>query len=92
LENKLLLVKRVAYALAHAAHTACYLGIRSKQIQVDALLSETFTEPGDLHGHGQPATLQTGKRRQAYQGGGAKNHDFFFPYLLFYFLKKMTRF
>jgi len=24
---------------------------------------------GDLHGHGHPATLQTGKRRQAYQGG-----------------------
>ena len=36
---------RVVYSLGCAAHAACYLGIGNKPIQVDALLSETFTEP-----------------------------------------------
>ena len=34
-------------SLARAAHAACCLGIENKPIQVDALLSETFTEPSD---------------------------------------------
>jgi len=38
---------RVVYSLARAAHAACYLGIRNKPIQVNVLLSETFTEPSD---------------------------------------------
>ena len=40
---------RVVYSLARAAHAACYLGIRNKPIQVDALLSETFTEQSDYN-------------------------------------------
>jgi hypothetical protein len=40
---------RVVYSLARAAHAACYLGIGNKPIQVDALLSETFTEPSDYN-------------------------------------------
>jgi len=38
---------RVVYSLARAAHAACCLGIENKPTQVDALLSETFTEPSD---------------------------------------------
>jgi len=43
--------------------------------------------PGDLHGHGQPATLQTGKKRQAYQGGVGRSPTIFlvpFYFLLFF--------
>jgi len=40
---------RVVYSLGCAAHAACYLGIGNKPIQVDALLSETFTEPSNYN-------------------------------------------
>jgi len=40
---------RVVYSLARAAHAACYLGIGNNLIQVDALLSETFTELSDYN-------------------------------------------
>jgi len=35
-------------------------------------------DEGDLHGHGHPATLETGKRRQAYQGGVGRCTMIFF--------------
>ena len=44
---------------------------------------------GDLHGHAPPATLQTGKKRQAYQGGVGRSPTIFFFFLFFIiFLKK----
>jgi len=37
---------------------------------------------GDLHGHGQPATLQKGKRLQAYQG---RSPTILFPLIFYYY-------
>jgi hypothetical protein len=43
---------------------------------------------GDLHCHGQPATLQTGKKRQTSQGGVGRSPTIFFPYYFNYFFEK----
>jgi len=39
--------RRVIHSLTRAAHTACYLGIGNKPIQVAPLLSKKLNEPGD---------------------------------------------
>jgi len=46
---------------------------------------------GDLHGRVYPATLQTGKKRQAW-GVGRSPTIFFFLLIFYYIFEKMTRF
>jgi len=57
------------------------------------VLSNLSTACGDLHGRVYPATLQIGKKRQAYQGGVGRSPTIFFFLLIFYYIfEKMTRF
>jgi len=81
-------VSCVCVCIRTRTHTAC--GVLGCQPGCrDETPGEPGRNPGYLHDHVHPVTLQRGKRHQAYQGGvGRSPTNFFFPLFIIIFFGK----